>query len=204
MPHRSDIPRAYIHGALMTPNSFNYLRSRHPVSHESLPHYDAAKKSIEHNTELVYWELKGEFKDRKFDLITHSMGGVIGLTLLNKKYGLNIQRLITLSVPFAGVRRLFWAKYVLPRYHLFKDLSTNSKTIENLQGVEVKIPVLNIVTTWGSEFFGADENDGVVSVKSQKSIQGPNIITKEFCLNHMEVLLSEEVATEVRKFLEAK
>ena len=93
---------------------------------------------------------------------------------------------------------------MLTRYHLFKDLSTNSKIIDNLQGIEVKVPVLNIVTTWGSEFFGADENDGVVSVKSQKAIRGPNIITKEFLLNHMEVLLSEEVATEVRRFLEAR
>ena len=202
MTKRTEIPRAYLHGALMTPKAFNYIRSRHHVSHEAVPYYDAARDTVEHNIELVYRELRGEFKDRPFDIISHSMGGLMAITYLQEKYDLIIRKMVCLSVPYAGVRGSYWMKYILPRCHLFKDISTSSPAVLALKDIEVNVPVLNIVTTWGSDFFGVKKNDGVVSVESQTSIEGPNIITKEFNLNHMEVLLDPEVASEIRKFLE--
>ena len=203
MTMKVETPRAYLHGALMTPKAFNYIRSRQNVSHEAVPYYDAAGDSIEHNIELVYREIIGEFKDRPFDIVSHSMGGLMAIYFLQEKYQLNIRKIVGLSVPYAGVAGSYWMKYILPRCHLFKDISTGSQVVLDIKNIEVTIPLLNIVTTWGSDFFGVKKNDGVVSVESQLSIEGPNITTKEFHVNHMEVLLDPEVATLIREFLES-
>ena len=90
-----------------------------------------------------------------------------------------------------------WAKFMMPNYQLFKDVSTKSKPIVDGREIEISIPWKQIVTMRGNVPWIKGDNDGTVTVGSMTSRSDVQNIRLD--ANHTEVLLSREVIDIVRQ-----
>lgn len=190
----------YIHGAHMTSNAFNYIRSGLP-DHECYNVEYSAIADLDDTVNRIRRELKG--LNRPFSIVSHSLGGVIGLRMLQE--GLPVERLITLSSPLGGIefRKAFISAFSRPLFQTFlpdeiakfinfaNQLTPSSKVFRDLHTREFDASrVFSVVTNYGV-LFSSEESDMVVTVKSQRHF--PDIQTREIECSHGEVLLRPEV-----------
>lgn len=181
----------YIHGASATGSSFNYIREHLAYGNEYLVEYDSGH-GFANNLELMKRQLRGP---EKIFFVCHSLGGVYALHLYEalKK---QVCGAVTISTPYGGAETADYAKYFLPFSKLLRDIGTKSLPIKHAQNITLECPWTNIVTTHGSCPWMLHENDGVVTVKSQKCRQDMELI--ELDTNHYEVVLSLETVNIIK------
>jgi pimeloyl-ACP methyl ester carboxylesterase len=175
----------WLHGAYSASDSFNYFRDNRDWGPEVIVEYDANGDLI-----AITEEIKKRIEKRTkepVNLIGHSLGGVIAVALANK--GLPVNKIITISAPFGGLGP-FWPP---------KTIGAELRTLNKLT---TTIPVEHqcYVSMAGHNPWFVLQNDGVISISSQKSIKKANYI--EVQSNHFEILMNKEVVTSARKFLE--
>jgi hypothetical protein len=188
----------YVHGASSTPTSFNYISQNLP-EHERLDFsYDSLKE-----LEKTVYKLYDFLPDEEHCVVTHSMGGIIGVatTYLNSFRGdkKKTKKMVTLSSPFCGSKMANYLKWMYPKYGLFDNVSTNNPMILSIQERGAIIPTLNIITKGGESPVIQEENDGVISVSSQISLR--SCTRKIIDVNHFEVLMSPDVTTAIKEYL---
>jgi pimeloyl-ACP methyl ester carboxylesterase len=182
----------------MSPVSFSLVQKTMKRHKAVTPQY-SVDVPLEKNVRKVARLARKEFGDKKFHIVSHSLGGIMALFLLKTK--LNIGKIVTISTPFGGSEAASYLQYLYPQYQLYKDISPNSEVIKKLDNVKLRIPVLSIVTKGGDSKapFTTEENDTIVTVSSQTASN--NLEYYYIDLNHFEVLMSDEVAKKIKSFL---
>lgn len=180
-----------IHGANATPKCFNYIRHKLPEAEYHIVDYNVSD-GFYYNLDKMLEILSSENKE--FKILSHSMGGIFAAYLSEK---LNVSQSISISTPFGGVSFADWAKYVMPHYQLFRDVSTKSRPIIELKERQLSVPWKQIVTTRGSTPWMEMPNDSVVSVSSMEQISNAEIVYLHE--SHNEVLLSDDLIDIIRQ-----
>ena len=173
----------YIHGANATSQSWNYIRYK--CGDGIVVSYDSAF-GFKNNLQRITKELS-ELNEIEF--IAHSLGGIYAIHLA-EALGDKVKCGITLSTPYNGLECPLYAKVLMPWYLLLYDITPNGWPIKTANTIKLKCPWTNIVTTSGSMPWVKGENDGVVSIDSQKHRKDIELI--EIDCNHYEVVLNHE------------
>jgi hypothetical protein len=181
----SNMTIVYIHGASATSESFTHIRE-HIGKRDLVIDYDSAN-GFQHNLQ----EMKKQLDDEeKLFFIGHSLGGIYALHLADYFYSKTLGG-ITLSTPYGGSREADYAKYFLPFSRLMKDIGPNSVPMSTIKDLKVPKIWSNVVTVKGKSPWIMEDNDGVVTVASQRA--NPNMELLEVDLNHYEVVISNRV-----------
>ena len=178
-----------IHGAFSTPTIYNY-----------------AKHKIRADWQMFdYSEDINDFRrvcDRAVDSITepchvigHSMGGMIALFLAGHY---QVQSITTIAAPLDGLD-VSMAQQYLSRSSFIRELSRNGRFIADLHRAAYPMPVQHIITTRGFNPYMFDENDGVVSLNSQRGWRAST--AHEIAANHAEIMQHDNCIGLIRDFL---
>ena len=185
----------YLHGANMTETSFSYIKMGLGDHKYICPEY-SVEVPLEENIKKISKLVKKQFK-KPVTVISHSLGGIIALDLYH--HGLPIEKIITISTPFGGSKTADKLRWIYPSCQLLEDIRSRSPFVRELVKKPVDIPILSFVSITGHIPFIDDLNDGVVSIKSQMMMNGPEYV--KIALNHTEILMSDEVIEKIKLFL---
>ena len=213
----------YVHGALSTKNSWNYIRQKladkTPVGatlngqpivdskpREEFIHYDLGKELSEDIVAKMVPAIKGwAVGMKKVVLVAHSFGGVLSvdaiyqLTEFFKEQKIKV-KLISLSSPYSGSEMASMLRLFRPSSKFFKNIGTNTDFIRGLKSRPLPCKAHIFVTTEGGAEWMPQANDGVVSVASQKFFENdPSATLQEVKANHFEILLSDAVVNQLIK-----
>ena len=151
----------YIHGANATPHSWNYIRNH--CGDGYLLSYDSAV-GFKNNLQQMLKELSNL---DEIEFIAHSLGGIYAIHLANA-LGDKVKCGITLSTPYNGLGVPMYAKLIMPWYLLLYDITPTSWPIKTANNIKLQCPWYNIVTTSGTVPWVKGENDGVITIESQR------------------------------------
>ena len=182
---RTKITVIWIHGANQSSNSFNFLSEKCNFENEIFVNYDSSNSFYE-NLDLIHGQVS---TIKNCFLIGHSMGGVYALHLLRK---LNVAGAVTISTPFNGSRTADWAKFVVPKYQLFRDVGKRSEPIVSGHKIDITCPWTQIVTTAGGVPYHEGPNDGVCTTASMEHRKHDMDIVR-VATSHFEVMVCPEV-----------
>ena len=87
----------------------------------------------------------------------------------------------------------------MPFDNLIRDIDPMGWPMRHLNEIELRIPWLQIVTTSGNVPWLSKENDGVVTLDSQRHIKTIDLV--EMPVNHYEVVQDDGVISLLRKRL---
>jgi triacylglycerol esterase/lipase EstA (alpha/beta hydrolase family) len=181
-----------IHGAFSTPRMFNYLKNE--LKEHTWEFIDYRDK-IDNITDVIDLT-KSYMCHEQYHLIGHSMGGLIALALANEE---RVSSVVTIATPLGGLDINLLQSY-LSRSHFLSEIANNSKFIRQLHAQKVNKPTLHLITTHGFNPYIYEQNDGVVTVRSQKRWQCGQ--TYEILANHSEVLLHEDTVNQLKIWLD--
>lgn len=181
----------YIHGASATGDSFNYIRQHVKRNDDIVVEYDS-NHGFYNNLAIIKERLKDE---TDIFFICHSLGGIYALHLYSE-FSEKITGAVTISTPYGGAETADYAKYFMPFSQLLRDIGPNSLPFRQLRDIVVDIPWTNIVTTRGNSPWILHDNDGVVTVNSQRCRKDISYI--ELAINHYEVVLSPETVRVIK------
>lgn len=176
----------YIHGATASGASFNYLREHLAASEELVLEYDSEHGFFK-NLERMYNDLS--CKKGKLFFVGHSLGGIYCLSLANY-FPARVLGGVTISTPYGGSEIASFAKYFAPFSVLLKEITPYSKPIQHAKNVIIPKNWTNIVTTKGNSPWIPGDNDGVVTVESQRFHKDIQLL--DLHTNHYEVLMHPE------------
>jgi pimeloyl-ACP methyl ester carboxylesterase len=181
----------YVHGAGATAVSFCALATKLPEHTPRFFSYDIAEP-VADVTARVRNELS--LLAAPVSLVGHSLGGIIA-TLASAEP--QVDQIVTLNAPFGGIRVLDFVG-LFRREPFFTDLRSHGTALSAARAKVSDKPHLGIIGSGGLPTV-AEANDGVVTVRSQTA--KPDIHYHLTDLNHFEVLLSNDVAREIERFL---
>lgn len=184
----------YIHGANASAVSFNHLKM-------CLPNHQFADKTyncFEPLEETITKFGKDLEEESQICIISHSMGGLIGVAL-SQSFPSKISQLVTISCPFAGSETACHLRLLFPFNTFLKNICTSNSTLHKICGTGAAVPTLNIVSTAGDNLLETDKNDGVVTIRSQKALQKTKQV--EIHANHFEILMHQKTMQAVQEFL---
>jgi pimeloyl-ACP methyl ester carboxylesterase len=180
-----------IHGAFSTPTIFNYLVSK--ITDAKWQPFDYSNQYNDfHN---VCDAARNAIKD-PCHLIGHSMGGIIALSLADHP---NIQSVTTIASPLAGLSLNPFQSY-MSRSNFIRDLQKGSSFMRQIQQTHYSVPIQHIITTQGFNPYMTEDNDGVVTLKSQTDWAAGTVHALPY--NHAEVMLSIECVKKIKKFIQ--
>ena len=174
----------YIHGANATPASFNFIRQH--IGDGLLLSYDS-NMGFKNNLARLTAELENK---HNIVFIAHSLGGIYALHLANAMPD-RVTRAITISTPYGGHCLADYAKLFLPFHTLLHDIGPNSWPVASAQNIEIKWPWTNAVSIKGNAPWMSEENDGVVTIASQRHRTDIELIDVDS--NHYEIVLNQRV-----------
>jgi len=175
----------YIHGASATSESFTYIRSC--IGGNDIAFEYKSSKGFKQNFKTMCSSIK-DINDDVF-FIAHSLGGIYALHLANE-FKEKTCGAVTLSTPYGGCHEADIARYFLPFNQLMRDIGTLSAPMSAVKSISLPAPWTQVVTTAGQSPWITVENDGVVTIESQRA--RPDMELIELPLNHYEVVLSNK------------
>lgn len=198
----------FIHGALSSPISWNHVKAalttKYTLNYKGYYFtYDIAAETAESVTErLVEWaksHVHGNLP-KKVLLVGHSFGGVLAVQLarelgewLETERSASVE-VIALAPPFAGSQLATLLRFLKPGSTFFKNISAYDSYIRNFKQQDLSHRTFVMVTTaGGADWIGAD-NDGVVTLESQRHFEDdPHVKLTHVDVNHFEILLHPSV-----------
>lgn len=185
---------AWIHGFNSTSRTFKFLI-------DTLPSHDVIAISYDSHgpLDLSIAAVQRQLPKKKFAIIGHSLGGIIG-TVLAAQNAEIVTHLVAISAPLAGSKAASTLQW-LPGYpKVLSDITPKSKRIVEIAGLKfTPPPVLSIISTGGHLNTSNEPNDGVVTVASQKALKFGKKV--EIKANHFEILLHDKTAQHLQDFL---
>ena len=179
-----------IHGAFSTPTIFNYAKSK-------IKNYDW--HMFDYSDDINDFE---KICERAIDniaepvhVIGHSMGGMIALYLSGHYH---VRGITTIASPLDGLD-VSMAQQYMSRSSFIRELSKNGRFINNLHRAGYPMPVQHIITTRGFNPYMFDENDGVVSLTSQRGWHVGHV--HEIAANHAEIMQHDDCIKQIKKFI---
>lgn len=186
----------YIHGFNSTHKIFSYLQTQLPEHTATFIDYDSTL-SVEDAFDYVLEHIP---TDTEFSVIGHSLGGILAHLVASRTTdNVKVENLVTISTPFGGSMAASRLKWFYPSYAILRDLSPYSQQLTDIRASETKCPFLSIVSTAGSLPLSSDENDGIVTVKSQLNIIPTDRIFVD--ANHFEVMQDDITVKAVENFI---
>lgn len=180
-----------IHGANASSLSFNYMINKLSLTDFTLIEYSSNNSFYENLNSM-----KSRLKDTgPFFVIGHSLGGLYGLHLTKH---LQVIGGVSISTPFKGSATAEWAKFLVPKYQLFRDIGRKSKPILEAEDIFPKVPWTQIVSTHGSVPWHEGPNDGVVTLSSMKYLSDRMEIVYVNS-NHYEIMCSDNMIDIVKQ-----
>jgi len=177
-----------IHGAFSTPVIFNYLRSR-------LNEHDWHFLDYHNDVNGVDDICARAVIDRPSHVIGHSMGGLIALALADNP---NVISITTIATPLDGLSVNALQAY-LTRSGFINEVAHRSTFMQRLHRTTYAQPVQHLLSTVGFNPYMYEPNDGVVTLKSQRSWAAGKTI--ELDANHAEIMLMDDTVAAVRRFM---
>lgn len=184
----------FLHGLGSTSNSLKYLSKffDNPV----LIDYNSYR-GLDVSIHEVTRKIKDQVGDSKFNLIGHSLGGLIGAHLaLNNE---PINKLVTISSPLGGSNAARLLQFVMVGMPIFADVTPRAWHIRRVLLNKPVCDVLSIVSTEGGWPILGAPNDGTVELSSQRALQYAKKV--EIAANHFEVLLTKDTVNHIGEFL---
>ena len=180
----------FIHGAASSPLSFNWLKA-------NLRPHEAVDVVYDNYTPLIetidFLRMEVAKCIQPPMIVGHSLGGVIAASVAQTT---PVDKIATLGTPFGGSFAASVMRWFMPS-QLMRDIAQQSPILTGLQRNPPTVPMLSFVTDSNLLVLGA-RTDGVVTVRSQTALNGPNYITVP--INHFEVLLSPAVSHQIDDF----
>jgi hypothetical protein len=153
--------------------------------------YDSLKP-----VEFSISEVKKQLPSPPYDIIGHSLGGLIAYTIsASEIHG----KLVTISSPFGGSIAASRLKWFNPHVPILTDICPNSKFVKGLLSKKLRNQHLALISTRGSNFFTFERNDGVITYSSQCIIKHQRQVEIE--ANHFEIVQHAETIFEIDRFL---
>lgn len=119
--------------------------------------------------------------------VSHSLGGIYALHLAHHYKDITHGG-VSLSTPYGGSKQADFARYFLPFNKLMKDIGPMSAPMAEAKKMAAPPNWTQVVTTRGTSPWIQEDNDGVVTLESQRYRQDFEIV--ELPLNHYEVVVS--------------
>jgi esterase/lipase len=170
----------YIHGALATPRSFNYMISQLP-EHDVVFHEYLASVQLDKNIDRIVNEVLWDEPDV---IIGHSLGGVIAT---KAKLAFPKAKLIAIATPFRGT---LLSTIMCFKNQWFRDTSMLNPIYSSLCSQTYDETTLAIVGT-SSDKETTPDSDGVVEISSATGLKGCKY--EHFSLNHYELVMDDQV-----------
>lgn len=175
----------FLHGANSSSNSFNYIISQLQLNKKDFTVIDyKSADGFYVNLEIMMNKLSN--KNNLF-MVGHSLGGIYALHLTSL---VDVVGAMTIGTPFSGSSLADWAKFMMPHYQLFRDVGTCSHPIYMGKEININVPWTQLVSTKGRVPWMLADNDGVVTIRSQKSRNDMNYV--ELPYNHYEIMCAQE------------
>ena len=179
-----------IHGAFSTPTIFNYARTKIKSHKWQLFDYSedindfqqVCGRAIEAIAEPCH-------------VIGHSMGGMIALYLAGHW---QVKSISTIASPLDGLD-VSMAQQYMSRSSFIRELRRNGNFIHDLHRQAYLMPVQHIITTRGFNPYMFEENDGVVSLNSQRGWSAGAV--HEIAANHAEIMQHDDCIKQIKTFI---
>lgn len=217
----------FIHGALSTKRSFNYIADGlHNIyefkddllkqnSATVVPNepwemryfsYDITKEPGAHTVRRLVTQLDNytkTFPIERLVLIGHSFGGVLAVDAVRRMQRKELASVITMATPFGGSGPASLIKLIkLSKSQFLENVGSYEPFFREFVKKKFPCRVRKIVTVEGTADIMPGQNDGVVSLESQLAMaDDPMSSIVKVKLNHFEVLLAPEVTTLIIKEL---
>ncbi len=156
-------------------------------------------------------ELDARHDFKQLHIVAHSMGGLVGRSLINlyndEKNDIQIDRLITISTPFAGHQAaamgLKYAPAIIP---VWNDVAPGSEFLNRLflKPLPDNLSHYLLFSFEGnSRFTGKNNNDGVVSIASElrPEAQDEAVLIRGYAEGHLSILKNQSVSTLINQIL---
>jgi len=183
-----------IHGAFSTPVIWNYFNRE--LTEYTWHFVDYSTKTQDINQVIA--QIRSDYygSTLAFDVIGHSMGGLIALSLEGESW---VNSITTIATPLGGIDMNLLQVY-FSRSGFLGEISNYSKFISLLHKTKYTKPIQHIITTSGFNPWMFEDNDGVVTLKSQRYWNiGKSI---DIHANHSEVMMHNQTVSVLRNFLQ--
>lgn len=184
----------YIHGANATPKSFSYIQRNLPSHHAVNFSYDASVDLAE-TVKRAALEMK-----EPVHIVSHSLGGIVAVAAAQAVDRGIVKSITTISTPFGGSEAADRMSIVMPFNRFIKNIKTTNPIIRRVVQQGTPAPTLSVITTGGHSPFEPKENDGVVTVESQRALT--NNVQVVVPHTHFEVLLDDDVIGIISSFID--
>lgn len=186
----------YLHGLNSSSKIFNHIYSQLPEHEAVFIDYETFN-SMEESYKFIISKLDD---NHEFTLIGHSLGGLIAYLIHSRDNGFIVNSLITLSSPFAGSEHARLLRWMYPGYKVLADLSPKSSIIKEINTpVTKRTKMLSLISVNGSIPLISDQNDGIVTVASQRATPAKKKV--EIKANHFEIVQDVKTIKEIKKFI---
>lgn len=179
-----------IHGAFSTPTIFNYAKIKIRGYDWQMFDYSNDINNFEQICEQAIDSI-----DEPVHVIGHSMGGMIALYLAGHH---QVQSITTIASPLDGLD-VSMAQQYMSRSSFIRELKKNGRFIMDLHQQSYPMPVQHIITTRGFNPYMFDENDGVVSLTSQRGWSAGAV--HEISANHAEIMQHDDCIKQIKTFI---
>ena len=211
--YQSDkIPVLFVHGINGTPQNFRTLIDRLDRSRfQPWVYYypgGASLGNVADHLSQTMRKLQVQYGFQKFVVVAHSMGGLVSRGFIQRYRadgGAQIPLFISIATPFDGHKAAESGKKAPRVVRVWIDMAPNSEYLQSIYKGDLGVPHQLLFTfRQGGGLFGAEANDGVVSVASQlrPAAQQNAVRIEGFNETHMGVLESKEVSQRVNGLLE--
>ncbi len=180
-----------IHGAFSTPLIFGFLKRELHQFNWKFVDYPSQPDSIQ---SVLNRAQEFEAAGKAYHLVGHSMGGLIALSLSKQTW---VKSITTIATPLGGIDLNPLQRWI-NRSQFLNDITGNSSFVKKLQAQMYPQPVQHIVTTKGFNPWLWEDNDGVVTLRSQRNWCTGSVI--DIPANHSEVMLHGTTAQTLRDF----
>lgn len=183
----------YLHGLNCTGKIFTHLKHSLPDHNATVIEYDS-HASVETSVAGVIALLPNE----PFSIVSHSLGGILGHLIATRGHP-HLEHLVTISTPFGGSDAAGKLRWFYPRLKVFRDISAGSAVLKEIKAGKPTVPFLSLVSINGSMPLIQGDNDGVVSLASQRAAKATRRV--EVSANHFEIVQDEATVAEITKFV---
>jgi pimeloyl-ACP methyl ester carboxylesterase len=186
----------YIHGLNCSAKIFNFIKTQLPKHKAQFIEYNSGEY-IENSFHTALEELTDS---EPTWIVGHSLGGIIAhLLAVRATPGLKINGIATIGTPFGGSHVASTLKWFYGGYHVLRDLSPHSKIIREVTTVKPKQPFLSVISVSGALPFISGDNDGVVTVESQRKSLAKKKV--DVYANHFEAVQDEATVKAIKEFI---
>ena len=210
---RKKIPVLFVHGINGSPTNFGTLIERLDRSRfQPWVYYypgGASLPAVADHLAQTMRKLQVQYDFPRFAVVAHSMGGLVSRGFIQRYRaggGAAIPLFISIATPFDGHKAAeSGVKHAPAVVRVWVDMAPGSDYLRSIYAGEFGVPHHLLFTfRQGGGLFGAEANDGVVSVASQlrPAAQQNAARVEGFNETHMGVLESKEVSQRVNGLLE--